>query len=104
MKLIYHFKPTFSGVGFFCRMIKEGVVVKKLVAVAVTLASVFCMTVTTVVKASADELEKGLERELRESKSIVALAAEKLRTGNAGEEIARLKTIAEDIRSSHLLM
>ncbi|MCM2358463.1 MAG: hypothetical protein NDI77_09965, partial [Geobacteraceae bacterium] len=55
--------------------------------------------------AFADDLEKGLQSELRDSRTSIVQAAAKLRSGaSPAQEISRLKSIAEEIRASHLLM
>jgi hypothetical protein len=56
-------------------------------------------------KSAADELEKGISRDIQESKATLAKAAVKLQSGTpASAEIAALRSLAESIRASHLLM
>jgi hypothetical protein len=75
--------------------------VKKLLIVAMALG----LGLMAAGSASADDLEKGLQRELTESRDLVAQAAEKLKKGlSFSLEIANVKAIAEEIRASHLLM
>ena len=53
----------------------------------------------------ADSLEKELRQDLLESQKVVAQAEARLRTGGPlAAEAARLKSVAEQVRASHLLM
>jgi len=65
----------------------------------------YLLVAASAVDAAADELVKGLRRDVQESKDILAGASAKLQAGSApGSEIAGLKAAAEKIRASHLLM
>lgn len=54
---------------------------------------------------AADDLVKGLRRDVQESKNVIAEASARLQAGSIPNvEIARLKIAAENIRATHLLM
>lgn len=76
---------------------------KKLLA-PVLLAFLFVVG-AMVGSSTADELEKGLQRDLIESKLAAAQAGATLRSGGVpSEDTARLKSIADRVRASQLLM
>jgi transglutaminase-like putative cysteine protease len=69
------------------------------------LLALLFICVPAVGNVSADDLEKGLGRDLRESRAIVVQATEKLRAGGMPtSEITHLKSIADNVRAAHLLM
>ncbi len=66
--------------------------------------ALFLVCAATVATSFADELDKELGRDLRQSRTIVLRAAAKLKAGDPpAPEISSLKSMAESIRAARLL-
>lgn len=76
---------------------KKGIV-KLLIIFTVLISSSWC-------SASDGEIEKDLQKNLQKSKAIIEKASEKLRARNSViAEISRLKSLAEGMQASDLLL